>query len=616
MNLLSNIINNFNYLKSDFIGIKISLPIIYGFLTDIFLSLLVILIFYLIGNKIKQILFKDNKYSLINFFIEIALGYIFCSSGVLILGMLGLFYKPILYIYFLILLILALFPLNSLIRRIKIFKFIWKDYKQQFINNKLVNLAILSFVLIGFLKLLAPEVGVDAIWYHTDYPKLYLNSHTMMSVDPRGKYYPAVTPTLSDMIYVFPISISQIDSSRFIHFSFYILCVLVFLIVYQKRFKIAPFAALLFVTSPIIIRVSSSAYAEFQWILCWLLAVFIITKKNKHTHKDLLIPAILIGGTLATKLWMLPFYGVFILYIFFTNFSGNKLKLLKLLTFFSILAFSIPFTWYLRAFIITGNPLFPTFWNYPDGTSNSPLNFSFDIQGIKDRILSVKNISPLSVFGIFLTVAYFRQIKKLNFKKHSFIIFAIILTIVQIIINYSFHRFIIPFYSVFAIILAFGIYKFIKVNKFFSYLFYFAFSLLFLYYFLNTLFILPYGFGWANNNNYLTRVLSRDNSSFYDYNYQFSKRITKNDLVATYGLWGFYYGNFNYVYTEDIIRKGDRDLEYFKKRGANKLMILGGDINWFCKIEKLSNCTSDKYILLTYYKFPTINSAQYLYLLK
>jgi hypothetical protein len=62
--------------------------------------------------------------------------------------------------------------------------------------------------------------------------------------------------------------------------------------------------------------------------------------------------------------------------------------------------------------------------------------------------------------------------------------------------------------------------------------------------------------------------------------------------------------------------KGGRNLKSIKEKGTNKLIILGYDINWFCNLEKLTDCTPDKYRLLTYYKFSTDAKTQYLYLLK
>lgn len=612
MNLFYNITNKLDYLRQNFTGITFNFSLIFNFLISIVITATVILIFYLLGAKIKLKPFIKDNWT-INFFIKIALGYIITASGILVFGVLSILYLKILYVYYAVLLIIAIYPLSTLRKRLNVITIIYKEYHQQFLKYKWANIAILAFILISFLRLIPPDIGVDALWYHTDYPQMYIQSHSMMNIDPKGKYYPAVTPTLSDMLYVFTASISMKESSRFMHFAFYILTLLTYLTVFNKRYSFVPFSALLFVTSPIIVQVAPSAYAEFPWIFCWLLAVFLITSKKEHTASNIVLPAILIGATLATKLWMLPFYGVFAIYLLAINIKEDKIKLLKLLLAFSIISFSIPLLWYLRAYLLTGNPLFPTFWTYPNGEPNNPIHFDFGLESLKNRITSMINVSPLSIIGFFALLIYVFKMKKNKFKINLFIIFATILTITQIIINYNFHRFVIPFYSIISLFLGFGVMKFINFNRYLKYSFSILFVGLFLYYFINTLLILPYGLGMADQNKYLTRILSRDNSSYYDYNNQFSKLISDKDIVATYGLWGFYYADFNYIYAEDIFRKDGKSIKSLGQKGVNKLLTLGLDIESVCKIEKLTDCYLNKYKLLTYYKFPTADSAQYLY---
>lgn len=610
--LLKHPLQELVFLRQDFLAVSLNFSILYSLIINILFPSALIIIFYLIGSKIKLRLFKKDE-KIIDVFVSIALGYIFTASGILILGMLGILYHLAIFIYMVAISIAAVLPLKTSKARLIFLKVVYKEYFSQFNKYIPVNLAVLGFVLIGFLRLIPPEVGVDAIWYHTDYPRIYLNAHSMMNINPIGKYYPAVVPALSDMLYVVTQSFDVKNSSRFIHFSFYVLSIMVYLTVFRKKYGFAPFAALLLATSPTIIRVTSSAYAEFEWIFCWLLAVFIITSKSKRYQRNVVLSGILIGGTLATKLWMIPFFGIFILYLIITNIRLNKIKLLKLITVFSIIAVCIPLLWYLRAFIITGNPLFPTFWSYPNGQFNNPAHLNLDLESIKERISIATIVSPFSILGFIFLFSSWSKIKNLIMKNNSFFLFSVILIITQILINYNYPRFVVPFYSIIAITLAFGINKFINLTKYFYYLFYFLVSCLFLYYFINSLLTLPYGLGWADENKYLTRILSRDNSSYYDYNKQFSKLISDKDVVATYGHWGFYYADFSYIYAEDVLRKKRPSLKSLKETGATKLLILGGDLSWFCKVEKLTDCYLTKYRLLTYYRFSTTNSAQYLY---
>nr|MCL4354083.1 hypothetical protein [Patescibacteria group bacterium] len=612
MNLINNIFVNYNYLVADYIG-KFDYSQIIKIPVNIFVPVLLIAIFYLLGIKVYYLFFK-KKDGVIDFFIKIAFGYILTASGIFLMGFFSILYLQAVWLYLLIISIIAIYPLSSLKTRLLTSKIIYKTYIEQFKKYKWANILILGFILIGFLRLIPPETGVDAVWYHTDFPKTYLKMHSMMNINPRGQYYPVVTPTLSDMLYVVTQAVSAKDSSRYLHFSFYVLVVLTLLTAFYKKYSFAPYAALLFVTSPIIIRHTSTAYAEFQWILCWLLAVLIITSKKQLELKNLIIAAILFGGALATKLWILPFYSVFFLYLVIAGFS-NKRTLYRNIFLFTVIAFMFPALWYLRAYIKTGNPLFPAFWSYPSGAANSPFHLDFDLASIKNRITSLASISPLSFFGLIFLIKTPRKLRNLKFDNRFYIIFMSILVALQVLINYSFHRFIVPFYSVVALFLGFGISRFTAFNKYLARTFYFTGALLFIYYFTNTLLILPYGLGIANQNRYLTRILSGDASSYYDYENKFSPFITNNDIVAVYGIWGFYYADFNYFYSEDVFKTKERSLKILSNSGANKLLLKGGNIEWMCKVEKITDCSQDRYKLLTSYKLPFSSATQFLYTL-
>lgn len=611
--LISNIINNFNFAKNDFVGISIFNMDILIFLKSGIFVVLLFVVLYLLGDRFRLKFFKQIELGDIEFFVNIALGYILVGTAIAMLGFLSILYFWSLSVFFIAVIIFSLYPLASLKKRMGKIKYVFKEYIKIFKEHKLINIAIIGFVLIGFLRLIPPETGVDALWYHTDYPRLYLKTHSFMNVDPRGNFYPIVTPGLGEMYYLITQFVGLKDSSRAIHFVFYLLVALFYIVGFKKnKFPFYLYAGLLFVTSPVVIRHTSTAYTEFQWILCWLVAIIIILRKKNSTY-EVALSGLLFGGALATKLWMLPFSAVFIAYFFLTYQKFGLLKTFKIISAFMFFSMLVPLLWYLRAYIITGNPLFPAFWTFPNGGFNIPLDISaglFTLESLKKRGLNLLNLSPFSIAGLLFLFTY--SLKKIEIKNKRIIIFCIILSAVQFLVSYNWHRFLIPFYSVIVLALGVGIVRLFSKYASFSPIFFAAVFIMFLYYFLNTIMILPYGFGWADKNKYLTRILSKDNSSYYDYGERFSKFITKNDTVATYGLWGFYYGDFNYVYLEDLFRKKGKSFDLIKN-SATKLLIKGGDIDWLCKKEDLIGCSPKKYIFLTSYMFPYHPASQYLY---
>ena len=126
MNLFSNIISNYNYLKHDFTGIVFSYSTLFNLLINVLFSLIIIIIFYLLGEKIKSFFLKNNN-SVIDFFIRIALGYIFTASIILVLGMFQILYFNVLYIYYVFLLVIAVYPLSTLKNRLRILLDVYKE---------------------------------------------------------------------------------------------------------------------------------------------------------------------------------------------------------------------------------------------------------------------------------------------------------------------------------------------------------------------------------------------------------------------------------------------------------------------------------------------------------
>ena len=181
-----------------------------------------------------------------------------------------------------------------------------------------------------------------------------------------------------------------------------------------------------------------------------------------------------------------------------------------------------------------------------------------------------------------------------------------------LLVQYIYGRYLIGLYILLIFLASLGIYNFAAKTKLLKLFLSLVLFILFAYYFINQILILPYAFGVANQNNYLTRILSRDNSSYYDFGGKFHDYISAKDYVATYKIFGLYYANFKFIDVNFIFDK-NKDFSVLKKHGVTKLVIKGGDINWFCKTAGVTNCSSSAYKLLSSYnEFPTY----YLYSIK
>jgi hypothetical protein len=597
MHILQNIIINFTNIKNDYLGITINPLGILHFLIHIAIALSIFLVFYLFGNRIRKLFF--NLVPQYSFFINMALGFICIGTGIGILGIFSLLKSPIIPIYLLVITGVAFysFPFKRLLKLN--LKFYLKNIRKINLRKNYILLLILLFVLISFLRLMTPEVAEDG--YHTDLPHLYLTTHTTIH-ETKDPLHVIPYPQLAEMIYVIPLYLGDKEATRFIHFGFYLLIILLlFRIGKLKQFSFTQFAPLLFASAPVVVRYASSQYIDFFMNFSFVLALVLL--KEKSSKRESILSGIILGAAFSIKLWTLVYLPVVLLYQIFIKRKQKVSQIIQSLIIFSFSALLTPLLWYIRDFIITGNPLYPLFAKIDyleKGGFSQPAPSYFTFNWDMFTYPNMSSLSPLFFLGIIFFIFNFKTAFKLV-KSSPLFIFFIFITCEQLFIRVSSGRYILVWYIFSTLIISAGIDSFINKNKMAKYCVYTIYGIILTYYLINTLFILPYGFGWANKNRYLTRVLSRDNVSYYDFDGLFNKWISQKDLVATYGIGSYYYANFSSIDINYIFSDKKRSFNLLRKNGVTKLLIKGGDIVWFCDQLSLTKCDINKIKLLATY---------------
>lgn len=610
MFLISQILNNLRYLNEDFIGFSFNFDFFTGIFINSFFTIVIILISYLLGRKFRSLFIKTDEV-----LIDTALGDILLGTGMAILGTLSLLYKEILLIFLILLVTFSILPFSSVRQSfLTLFKFI-NQIRNDIKYNKFVFIFAFIFIFLAFLRLPLPEIREDQ--YHTDLPAFYLRSHTIM-IPSREPLHVSASPLLAEMTYLIPLTFDSKETTRYLHFSFYILCILtLYSISKLKGYGLSVFSILLFASAPEVIRETSSQYVDFQWIFFLLLSIYILIKYNLHSYTYIAISGLLFGAMLATKLWTTAFIPIPVIYLLLKSGLSNK-GLTKIFIFLSA-SLLIPLLWYVRAYILTGNPLFPAFstWKSLEGTTSIPeLNHYLNFNGylFSKEVLNV--FSPLFLIGIIISLINLKtSIRVLRDLKIT--ILSLLFVLAYSVYNYPYGRYLLAMYTIVIIPISIILHKNFNKNIYFRLTTAMVLTTLFFYYFINTLITLPYAFGMADKNKYLTRILSRDSSSYYDFAHSFDKYIKETDLVATYGIFGYYYANFDYIDINYIFDKENKDFNLMKKKGATRLFINGGDMDWFCKRLSLNNCNPAKYKLISHFSAVPYSAANYyLYKLK
>lgn len=611
LSLPSNILIKINFLKQDYVGTNLDLSIFTNLFFGFGIAIGLILISYLLGKKIYNLIFKHQRELGINYLIYIALGYISISTGIALLGFFSFLNPTAISLYLILILLISLHPFNKI--RL-IFNNIYTGFvkKNNLKINKFIFIWVSLFIFLALINLINPEIREDQ--YHVDLPKIYLEQQTIM-IPPKEGLRVSASPLLSEMTYLVGIFLWSNESARYIHFIFYIL-VLLTLIEFSKlnNYKFSIYAPLLFATAPVVIHETSSMYVDFQWIFFFLLSILVLIYNKKNTHSTIALSGLLMGAMLASKLWTIVFIPVSILFvILITDKIQKKLKFTALFITTCLIAPSI---WLLRSFLLTGSPLYPAF--VKDLTLENKVSefslinfFSINYQ-ILNPIPYINVFSPLFFLGIFLFIFKIRKNLKLLLKLPIFKYFFLLL-LLYLSLRYQFGRYLLGLYVLFIFVASVEINNMLTKFKYSQYLINSILIILFSYYLINSLLIIPYSIGIADKNKYLTRILSRDNSSYYDFNRKFDKYILKEDFVATYKIFGHYYADFRFLDVNFILDKNNRNFDLFKEKGVTKIFIKDHNMEDFCKNIALKNCDSSKYTLISSYNdFPNY----YLYIIK
>jgi len=405
----------------------------------IFEILYAVLIFYVIsifGIKIFR-LFKLKLEFYEEIIFSIALGLGVFGNIILILGLLKLLYKEL---FLFIIISLGIIFIPELKKLLKNFQ------KPKLKFNWIVALIIL-FLLFNFIGALAPPTGWDTQKYHLSCQESYLENHKIT-------YIPILhcdLPSLANMFILLGMILQNDILAKLIFYLVFLVLVFSIYIFSKKYFgeKVAELSTLIFVSLPNIIYYASTVHTDMFLSLFTVLSIFSFYYWIKEEDiKWAILSAILMGFVFATKITGIIMITSFII-LFLIKFlsSVNKKKIfLHGLIFFLVIS-SIVGIWFFKAFLFTGNPVYPVGYSVFGGIQNLSytteyvnlqLNSGTYSKSIIDYLLSpfmitfngyqfFSSFSLSPLFLLFIPILFF--IKKNNLLKYlilfSFIYYTI-----------------------------------------------------------------------------------------------------------------------------------------------------------------------------------------------
>jgi hypothetical protein len=238
-----------------------------------------------------------------------------------------------------------------------------------------------------------PPVSRDALVHHLAVPKLYLKHGGIYEIPgAQFSYYPMNL----DLLYAIPLYFGNDIIAKYMHFGFALLTAYLIWGHLRKRLdsRYALLGVLLFLSLPVIIKLSITAYVDLGLIFFSFAALIFFLKwiNNDFELKYLLISAVWCGLCLGTKYnGMIVFFllSLFIVFIYARSSAAavkNQLKAIGLGAVFMGIALVLFSPWAIKNYVWTNNPIYPLYNHW----FNIPKTEAVDISEAKALDLAVE----------------------------------------------------------------------------------------------------------------------------------------------------------------------------------------------------------------------------------
>ena len=354
-----------------------------------FLTLAFILGFCLIAVGLgKLILLKISLFGVSsgeNLIFGAGIGFGILSYAVFVLGATQILYPTTLY------LLLGITAVFSLIG--------WKVWpsgskksepeKSKFtVPEVFTGLLLLICLLFGLLLVLTPAIGNDVLTYHLGAPKLYLEHHGLYFIPGNlcSNY-----PLNNEMLYIIGLLLGGDIAAKGIHFA---MAVFILIGMYQFTRHLVPGALFIFLPLVVFFSIPSvfvnahMAYSDLTITFYIFLSVYgFLNWFSRKKVQWLVICGVFTGLSMGTKYsaLLLPFMGCLgILYVSRRQKIDNR-GALRFLGLYVLSALVVGSPFYIKNWVLTGNPLYPFLYSIFGGTG-------WDMELAKQYDLFLRNL--------------------------------------------------------------------------------------------------------------------------------------------------------------------------------------------------------------------------------
>lgn len=301
--------------------------------------------------------FEDEREKSI---VSLCLGFGLISYAVVAIGLLRLLYS---HAIFALLLVLAIFSFRNIIG---IIKSIFASLK----NITLADIPPFYRILLSFLVLvlmftfvgaLAPVTGHDSQAYRLTQIRIFVKQHAVTYLPFTRE---SLWPYLIEMLFASGMSISSDITAKLIAWSFGVILIALSYVFTSRHYskKAGILTAVIFSMTPAVFMQMAFAYVDLAFAVYSIIFLILCLKYLSTLKNSWAVLAGVFGGfTLSIKyVGIITVFAAAITIICYAFIQRLPWKaVLRGLVITAICAFIFSFSWYLRAYLIKGNPLYP-----------------------------------------------------------------------------------------------------------------------------------------------------------------------------------------------------------------------------------------------------------------
>ncbi len=300
----------------------------------------------------------------------VALGYLILAYLLLALGLLGLLRAPAVLALLGILLLVGLSGFRPLSRTLSE---LCRDIRRAFVSSpaRLLYWFLLLWALTRLVSALAPPAGLDwdGLAQHLAMAKEWLAAGRIV---PLWYDHHSHFPASLQMLYALGLLFCGPVAAKLFHFGFGIIALAAVFELTRRHIcaRAAPWAAVILATTPVFSWLMGVAYVDLAVVAYVLLAVHLFLEwVSSRTLQAAALSGVLAGAAMAVKMQGIAYFGVLLLSALYIAWRrrGQQTHSWQAVIAFALLGVLVASPWYLKSWLVTGNPVYPFAYGLFDG---------------------------------------------------------------------------------------------------------------------------------------------------------------------------------------------------------------------------------------------------------